>query len=341
MQFINQVGAFTSLDAATINANFAALAGLTQGQGTVYFLDAINGNDGYNGLAPTLQADGLTGPKGSLPGAYAAAVAGHNDCIAILANGGTASTVRVDNPFTWAKDATHLIGVSAPVLFSPRARLAPSSATAAFKPFFTLSGSGCIFQNVGIFDSFTTGTTAQICMLITGSRNAFQRCQIAGMGDSTSATDTGSRSLKIGASGSGENLFEDCVIGLDTTARTVANASLEFAGATPRNLFRRCEFPVWATGSGSVAVLGTGAACLDRTNFFEQCRFINSIKSGSGTAQAAVASLTSGASGGLLVFSQCMAVGFTKWGDVNALANSYIDAPAISAAAGGLGLNPA
>lgn len=344
MRFVNQVGVFTTEDQAIINSNFQTLSGLTQGQGTVYFCDALNGRDFYNGLTPTPAGDGVTGPKQTLLGAYNACQAlststGQNDTVAILANGGTGQTQRIDSAFTWAKGATHLVGICSPVLISQRARMAPSSTTTAFANFFTVSANGCAFKNLQWFDGFTTGTTAQIAVTVTGSRNSFTRCQIAGMGDTTSAADAGSRSLKIGASGSGENLFEDCVIGLDTVTRAAANASVELAGATPRNLFRRCLFPFMTSSATVLGILGTGNGCVDRFNQFEDCAFINAIKSTS-TTMTALLSFTTASPGGMVIFKNCAMVGVTKFGDTNGLANSYLDMPAVSAAAGGLMLNP-
>lgn len=341
--FLQQVGAFTEADRAAINSNFATLYGLTQGQGTAYFLDPSLGNDALNGLAPTVQGDGITGPKRSLLGAYNAcqgnSSTGQNDTVVLLANGATSATARVDSAFTWAKAETHLVGVCSPVMISQRARLAPTSTTTAFANFLTISASGCVFQNIGIFDGFGTGTTAQICLTVTGSRNWFKNCHIGGMGDTTSAGDAGSRSLKIGSGGSGENLFEDCTIGLDTVTRAAANASVEFAGATPRNIFRRCQFPFMTSSATVLGILGTGNGCVDRFNEFDDCTFMNAIKSTS-TAMTALLSFTTAAPGGMVVFKKCAMVGVTKFGDTNGLANSYIDMPAVSAAAGGLMLNP-
>lgn len=345
MNFIQQVGAFTNEDQGIINQNFALLSGLTQGQGTAYFVDAINGRDYYDGLTPSPAGDGVKGPKQTLLGAYNACYGtsttnGKNDTVVVLANGGTSATLRVDNAFTWAKGETHLVGICAPVLMSQRARLAPSSTTTAFANYFTLSASGCVVQNMGIFDGFTTGTTAQICMTITGSRNFFKNCHIAGMGDTTSAGDAGSRSLKIGASGSGENVFEDCTLGLDTVTRTNANATVELASDTARNTFRKCLFPFYTGAGGApLGILGTGNACCDRFQIFDQCTFINAIKSGA-TQQTVLLSFTTASPGGMVIFKDCAMVGITKFGDTNGLANSYIDMPAVSAAAGGLMVAP-
>lgn len=339
MNFVAQTGSFTTADQAIINANFSLLQGLTQGQGTAYFIDASKGSDVYNGLAPTVQADGVTGPKRSLLGAYNLAVTGKNDTLVILGDGGTAATARVDSAFTWAKSATHLVGIASPVLMSQRARIAPSSGTTAFANYFTVSGSGCVFQNIQWFHGFSTGTTSAICMTVTGSRNYYKNCHLAGMGDTESAADAGSRSLKIGSSGSGENVFDSCTVGIDTVTRSAANASVELAGATPRNVFRDCLFPLMTDDAGAFGILGTGNGCVDRFNQFERCSFINAVASTS-TTMTALLSFTTASPGGMVIFKDCAMVGVTKFGDTNGLANSYLDMAAVSASAGGLMVNP-
>lgn len=333
MAIVSGGGAFTRQNISDINSNFSQVLPFTSGN--IIYLNPASAN--------TLAQDGSAQrPYTTLAAAYSATRNGMNDVIVLVGNGATSATARVEAAFTWSNNATHLIGIASPVLLSQRARIAPTGSTTAFSPFFTVSGSGCLFQNIEWFHGFTTGMATEICMTVTGSRNYFKNCQFAGMADTdhASADGAGSRHLKIGSAGSGENVFEDCTIGEDTTARTTTNASVELAGGTPRNIFRRCYFPVFATNAGVLGILGTGNACVDRFNEFHDCVFVNSIKSGAGTAMTALGSFTTGAPGGLVVLKGCAAIGVTKFGDTNFLANSYIDMAAVSASAGGLGVNP-
>lgn len=327
MQPVSSFGAFTPVAASVLDQNFASLTPLFR---TVYYLDPANGYDGSTGLAPGLAFK-------TLGAAYAACVDGRNDAIALIGNGATSATARIDAAFTWAKSATHLVGLSSGVNISNRSRLAPSSGTTAFANFFTVSGSGCQFQNLQWFQGFGTGTTSQIAMTVTGGRNFFGNCHLAGMGDDASAQSAGSRSLKI--SGTGENQFVNCTVGVDTVTRTQANASVEFASATPRNQFLDCVFPFQTSAAGVLGILGTGAACMDRFQLFDNCSFINSIKSTS-TAMTVLASLTSASPGGLMLFKQCILLGIGEYGDANALANSYIDGFTGAAATSGIAVNP-
>src|SRR5207253_10939378 len=120
---------------------------------------------------------------------------GKNDTVVLVGNGVTGGAARVNSSFTWAKNATHLVGVSSGVNISNRSRIAPSSGQAAFTPFFTVSGSGCLFSNVQLFMGFGTGTTNQLGLVVTGGRNMVIDCHIAGIGDNESAQSAGSRSL--------------------------------------------------------------------------------------------------------------------------------------------------
>lgn len=318
--------------------------------GKYWFVDPVNGLDGNSGNSPSQALK-------TLYQAQNLAVADRNDVVILIGSGDTTGTARLSlagaqsiNPaattgtLVWAKNAVHLIGVAAPSSVSQRARIAPPSGTytqATFGSgnFVTVSASGCYFANFSLFNGFSTGGTNQICWTDAGGRNAYSNVDFGGMGDAASAADAGSRSVKIGAAGSGESTFYSCTFGLDTVARSAANASLELAGATPRNRFIECLFLMDTSAATPLHILGTGAACLDRIQSFERCVFLNAIKSGSTTVNE-VLSLTNAAPGGLILFKNCTSVGATKWGDTNGLANSYVDGGPPTAASTGLGVNP-
>lgn len=325
-------GAFTGNARDIINDNFTELYGSLLAVGNVFYCDATNGSNSNDGLSA---AKALS----TLAAAYNKCVTGNNDCVVLIGDGGTGKTQRVDASFTWSKSATHLIGISPPVLYSQRARIAPTGATTAFTPFFTISGNGCIFQNIQWFHGFNTGTTSQINIVLTGSRNYFKNCHIAGMGDSTSAGNAGSRSLKIGSSGSGENVFDHCVIGIDTVTRGAANASVEFTAATPRNSFIDCVFPFMTSAATVLGFIGTGSGNQDRTNEFVRCRFINAVQSTS-TTMSGLGTLAASA-GGLLLFQDCTLVGITEFGtDATTRGQIYVDGAAPTAGTSGIAVNP-
>jgi hypothetical protein len=313
-----------------------------------YFVDAVNGNDGNTGA--------INSPLATIYVAYSKTVSGNNDVVVIVGNGGTTGTQRLSvanaqiatpsattGTLTWANNATHLIGMTAPTATSQRARIAPPSttytqATFASGNFVVVSGQGCYFANFSVYNGFTTGGTNQIAWTDSGGRNFYYNVDIQGMADAASAVDTGSRSLLLTGT-TGENTFEYCTIGTDTVTRTVANASVEFAAGTPRNTFRKCHFPFQTSSATVLGILGTGASCMDRWQSFEDCVFINNIKSTS-TQMTVLASLTSASPGGLIVQKNSTMIGITKFGDTNALANTYIDGGAPTAATSGVAVNP-
>ncbi len=324
-------------------------SGMPLFDGTYYFVDPVNGNDGNPGTSPEI---GLS--LATLYKAHSLCTSGNNDVVVLIGNGAASGTARlstalaqsVDSSVTagtlvWSKSATHLIGVTAPACVAQRARIAPPSGTYTQSTFgsgnfVTVSGSGCYFYNFSLFHGFSTGGTNQICWTDTGSRNCYVNVHFGGMGDDASAQATGSRSLKIGSGGSGENLFVGCTIGLDTVTRTVANASLEFAGATPRNRFVDCVFPFMTSNAGVLGILGTGNGCVDRWQLFEGCTFINNVGSTS-TTMTVIGSFTTASPGGLIVLNDsCLEVGATDWGDTNFLANTRVGMSAPSNSAGGI-----
>jgi len=327
MQTLTRQGAFDADAVRAINQNFA---NLFPSQGASYFVDPAAGNDGNDGLTPA-------NAKRTLSAAYSLCAAGKNDVVYLLSDGATTSTARLAANFDWAKNATHLVGVSSGVNISNRSRIAPAAAVTAFASFFTVSASGCLFQNIQFFQGFDTGVAAEICVTVTGSRNHFVGCHIAGMGDAASATDTGSRNLKVSG---GENQFDDCAIGIDTVARTVANASVELSGGAARNVFRNCLFPLYATGAGAFVLLTAAAAAIDRFTLFDRCTFLNSIKSGSGTSITGACSMAASA-GGLLMFRDLAMVGCSALGaDATSKAQIYTFGPA-NGTSTGIGANPA
>lgn len=312
--------------------------------------DPVNGSDGNYGNTPTQAV-------ATLYAAHYRATSGNNDVVVLIGNGAASGTARLSlanaqvwdstataGTLVWSKNATHLIGIGAPTRVAQRARIAPPSGTYTVTTFgsanfITVTGNGCYFSNFSVFNGFSTGGAAQIAWTDTGSRNCYANVNIFGMADAGSAGDAGSRSVKIGASGSGESTWIDCVIGGDTVTRTAANASLELAGGTPRNSFIRCTFPFMTSAATPLGILGTGNACVDRWTLFQDCTFINNIKSTS-TVMTVLASFTTASPGGLLLHKNSTLVGITDYGDTNGLANTYVDGGTVTAATTGIAVNP-
>jgi hypothetical protein len=316
--------------------------------GTWYFVNPASGSDGNDGLSPE-------SPLATLYQAHNLMTAGQNDVCVLIGNGASSGSARLSlalaqtinssataGTLTWSKNACHLIGVAAPTQVGSRARIAPPSgtytqATFGSGDFIVVSAAGCIFANLSIFHGFSTGGTNQIAWTDTGGRNYYYNVDIGGIGDAASAANTGARSLKI--SGTGENTFVNCTIGLDTVTRSVANASLEFAGATPRNVFISCNFPFMTSAAGVLGIIGTGSSNMDRWQKFDNCTFINAINSTS-TTMSGLATLAA-SSGGLILMKNATMVGITEFGtDATSRGQMYVDGGAPTAGTSGIAVVP-
>lgn len=299
--------------------------------GNYYFVDPANGADGNEGSVEL--------PLATLGGALAKCTAGNNDVVILIGDGSTTNTARLSATLTWNKNATHLIGITAPTGVAQRARIAPTAGATAFTPMVNVTAQGCYFANFSVFHGFGTGTTNQICWIDGGGRNYYENVNFQGMGDAASAASAGSRSLRITGT-TGENTFVRCTVGLDTVARGAANASLEFAAGTPRNRFLECLFPFQASAATPLGILTSAAASMDRWQSFERCVFVNNVASTS-TTLTALATLAA-SSGGLVLLKDCTTVGFTDlFSDANTAGQMYIDGGAPTAATTALAVAPA
>ncbi len=312
-----QLGAVTYAGATAIQQAIARSAtGMT---GNVYYLDPVNGLDGNTGQLPTSAVQ-------TLAAGYALLTSGNNDVLVLMGNGASTGSARITT-FTWAKSACHLIGVCAPSHVSQRARIAnpTTSGITITANFFTVSGSGCLFQNLSWFvgaGAGQTGIAASICMTVTGQRNAFVNCDFEGMGDSTSAVSSTSRNILISAGGQ-ENYFGHCNIGLDTVVRTSANASVEISGGGPRNLFEQCTFPFFSSDGLQYAILGATTAAIDRWVLLKGCQFI-ATPAGGGLAIAQLFHLAASVGGILCMDGTSNAYRVTALGDATTLAQVYV-----------------
>ena len=230
----------------------------------------------------------------------------------------------------FGKDNVTYIGLNAPSQNS-RARLSQIG-SAVFSPLVSVTAQGCRFETLATFHGFANAST-QICWSDSGGRNYYKNCQLLGMGNLTAAAQAGGRSLVINGS-NGENLFEDCSIGLDTILRATGNnASLEIRGGSPRNLFRRCTFQANCSNAADVHVL-IDSGGIDRYASFEGCKFIN-FTDGGGTTLTAALSVHASAGGVVMLDPTCMSVGATK---LSADGPVYVGGAVPTGATSGLGV---
>ena len=234
-------------------------------QGKYIFVKAGTGNDGNDGLSPQ------TAVK-SLRTALGLATAGSNDVVFFMAESNTAAntTDYLSANLDWNKDMVHLIGVNGASMLGQRSRVAPLATVTAFANLFTVSGNGCLIQNIEFYQGqmATNPSAASTAVTVSGQRNHFVNCQISGIGHSD-LDDAGSNSLTISGS---ENLFQKCYIGLDTVIRATSVTEVVISGTAARNIFEACQFETYTSGSTFKMVsIATG---VDRFVKFLDCEFV-------------------------------------------------------------------
>lgn len=244
-------------------SEFVALAGIPRGPNSnIFIVDPTAGNDTNPGT--TFQR-----PLKTVAAAYAKCAADQHDVVLMLA-GDTADYPTA--AINWAKDHTHLIGLSGDLPgMGQRCRIV-NHADNDLAVLFTLSANGCIIKNVQFFDGKDKAEDGA-CVLVSGSRNFFKNVFFAGMGDGTAlgpATRAGSYSLKVSGS---ENYFEDCTIGVDTVVRSAANAELIVSGI--RNRFVHCDIRSNSVTAGKFLVMVDNSGGDLRDTIFDDCLFFN------------------------------------------------------------------
>lgn len=285
------------------------IAGVPPFTGNQFWVDETFGSDGNTG--------GPQDPLKTLGQAHTLCTAENNDVVFLSGSVHTTATLA------WSKNKTHLIGLTAPSQ-NNRARISQTGST-VFSPLVNVTAQGCIFKNFATFHGFADAST-QICWTDSGGRNGYDSVQFLGMGNATAAAQAGSRSLLITGS-TGENRFTNCQIGLDTVTRaTNANASLELAGASPRNVFTGCVFPMLTSLAGDLFV-SIGSGGIDRWVLFDDCFFVNCVDAGGTIATNAITANAS--AGGSVLLNNSIVLGCTN---VSASGPVYVNQ--ISAAGG-------
>lgn len=295
-------------------------------QGNSYFVAPRTGANGNAGNSANQAYQTIATAVGVMS-------AGQNDVVYLEAQGNTASdtTDYQSATLAWSKNNTHLIGITSPIFFSQRARIAQLSTATGVSPLVNISGSGCIWKNVSVFQG-VNDVTSLIAVTVSGDRNYFENCHFAGGGNATQTASANMRSLKLTGS---ENVFRNCVIGLDTVARSTSNAEFELAAgsaAATRNKFIDCMFVTYASSAAHLFML-IAASGIDRFVEFERCTFINPIKSAA--TPMTTAFTVSGSAGGLVLLKECTLIGATHF-ESSVSGNVFVDGAAPTAATSGL-----
>lgn len=281
-------------------SEYLVLAGIPVGPNShVYVVDPQHGSDSNPGT--TVKAPLLT-----LKAAYDLCVTNHNDTVVVI-GGPTANSPAA--ALDWAKDYTHLIGISGDLPgVGQRVRLVGTAAVdSAYIVDF--QGDGCVVKNIQFFQGNDAAADSGAA-IVSGDRNHFVNCFFAGMGHATAAARAGSYSLKLTGA---ENSFERCTIGMASMCRTAANAELWLTGECNRNQFRNCDLVSWSVTAGKFLVKLDSAA-VPYTLTFRDCIFDN-LSSNNGASGTVLTDAISDAATPMhqIVLHDCTGVGFTGW----------------------------
>lgn len=293
------------------------------GIGDVYFVDPTNGSDNRNGKSP---ADAFA----TLAYAYSKLTADQNDVLVYIP--GTTALSIVDT-LEWAKSYTHFIGLGAPTRFANRARIFNSGNSSASTPLLKVSASGCIFENLYIFQGSAVATVG--CVEVSGGRNFFNNIHFAAPGHATMAGGVNSYALKLSAAE--ENTFFNCVVGVDTIKRTAATKQLWISGDCKRNMFDGCIFLSFSDTAAQPIVAWAGGQ--DRFTWFNDCLFYNFSTNHSITLTEAF-DVTITTTHDIIMTGNCCLVGIDEW-DAGDVTGTWIGSPAPAAATSGIAVKPA
>jgi hypothetical protein len=196
-----------------------------------------------------------------------------------------------------------------------------------------LSGANNRFVNL-MFWNAGTQVGALGGVTVTGVRNKFINCHIAG-GTGCTAT-ANERSVELGT-GAEENVFQNCTIGEDTTNRgNNANCEIYLNGAVAngRNSFVKCHILAYADGGTAHGAIKSAAATAQgRNTVFDDCIF-EVYRPNLGADQTS-AFIGTGLSTAKIIIKNSISCGYGAW-DSNSSNNCvFVGMPTATASAGG------
>jgi len=287
----------------------------------VYFVDPVDGTAGGSGSE--LQ------PFNTVVEAFNNCVSGKNDCVIWIGKDNSSkweSSVAID----WNKNATHLFGACVDTLEGKRCRITQLASVTGISSLFKVSGENCIFANIRV-DQGVNDATSLVAVEITGQRNKFINVEFAGIGHTTQNVASAASLL---LNGTAENLFIDCVIGLDTVARNANPSEILIKNVATRNTFRNCIIKSYISAAGFPSVKLIDGTSIDRTLIFDNCMFMTDSLN-QGVAQTSVFSIPVITQGKIMLKNTSAITDGTAAWDSNSRGIIWNNAPAAAATAGG------
>lgn len=279
------------------------IGGMGQSVRNIYYLDPTNGSDGNTGKSIS---------KARKTFAAACALISNNKDDMIYYVAGTSGITQAAGYF-WSTTGltggttlsySKLVGANSGNIQGARSRFFNA---ASISPQFTVAGTGNYFADL-YFSEGGDAAANHNCFTVSGSYNRFDRVNFAGPIGSTSGADTAYRTLIVTGA---YNLFDHCIIGLDTAPMSAANGLLSFGGAAvnhPMNTFEDCTFLMQNnTNKTPFFIYDEGTTGQGTGSLFKRCSFIN-VR---GQAQTLTYAISWAETGGGIqhVFQDCDFVG--------------------------------
>jgi hypothetical protein len=268
------------------------------GGGKIFYVDSENGADGNSGRDPDSAL--LT-----VEAAKAVMTTNKNDIMVLI---GRATSYGLAAVVDWSLSYSHIVGATPPLGIGQRARITAST-TVDLGIMWTVSGNGNSFTNVQFNnESDASATTGTVYM--TGDRNYFENCYIAGINASGPAAAAGSYCLSL--DGAREFEFRNCVIGSTTYARGAANYTLKMSGSD--GTFRDCKIRKWDETSARSMILFTSPSGSSWDTYFIDCIFYN-FSMDNVYPCTNVFDIAANPTTYYIILKNCTAVNCTGWGN--------------------------
>jgi hypothetical protein len=297
--------------------------------GKHFFTDSVNGSDSNTGTSWAKAKASIWGTAGG----YQLLTENKHEVLHVI---GGASSYAETSVGTWAKDYTHMVAETNPIMSGGRARLS-NSVTTATTGEWVISATGCYFGGLHFQWGGSATNTSLVGVGITGDRNAFVGCNFEGPIEATMGAAAGQRMLTLSAVQ--DNWFYNCKFGQRTILSTSATGAIvEFISANNTdNGFVDCVFTSYNSNTASAAVGWVDDAMPDSgITYFKGCAFHNHHASNT----ADTLRFTT-AEHGLVHLDYCTlaTLGTPLWA-TNLKSTIYTTGPAGNAA-GGVGVIPA
>ena len=304
-------------------------------QGKCLFVSPYRTASATSGIGQDGNPGTFAQPLKTIEAAYDKCVGSRGELIYVMGDANNAADITDDwsATFTWAKNAVHLIGLTTPSMVSQRARIGQLSTATGVSPLLNVTGHSCTFANFQIFQGVADATSL-VNVQVTGSRNYFDNVHFAGIGNATMSA-AGSCSLKL--DGASENVFKNCVIGVDTVDTDGDGANMICDSGASRNLFEDCLFQLWITSTSARHIRLADTTAIDRWLWFRRCQFISESVNKT-IDMAEVFDIPAGISQGKITLEDCAALddgGAPVWSaGTEGIIWANMVAPAASAAGG-------